>query len=161
MTLRTWILFAIVAVFALPALAQREIMQDEISPSDGTSDGDWGGSISWGTGQYLDNPCTAVQDWNWVSYGVDLYQEGWDMLGSGQRVLFDEQTALSGAYSAGGASQSDVEYMMQPFTLRKYHKVNTYDNFHVVTVINFDPATKQSTISVETACGNGMPDSPQ
>ncbi|HEX6100037.1 MAG TPA: hypothetical protein VF432_27240 [Thermoanaerobaculia bacterium] len=158
MTLRTWILLTVVAVFALPAFAQR-YYQDEVIT--GETGGGWSGEISYATGQYLDNPCTAVVDWVWVSYGVDLYQEGQALATGNQRVLFDEQTSMSGAYSTAGASQSDVEYMPQPYTLRKYHKVNTYDNFHVVTVIDFDPATRQSTVSLETACGNGMPDSSQ
>ena len=51
--------------------------------------------------------------------------------------------------------------MAQPFTLRKYHKVNTADAFHVVTVIDYDPASNQAYVSTETACGNGMPDSAQ
>ena len=65
---------------------------------------------------------------------------------------------MSGTYATTGSGSADVGYS-QAFSQRMYHKVNTTDNFHVVTVINFNPATKTMSLSLETACGNGLPDS--
>lgn len=159
MKIRTLMLVAAVALFAVPAFAQRYEMMQEVQEVD-TMDG-WSGGGSYDLTTYMDNPCTAWQDYVAVDYNVYLYQEGWDAAGSADRYLFDENTYMGGAYTATGASQSDVAYKAVPFTLRKYHKVNTGDQFHVVTVINFDPATRESTVTIETACGNGMPDSAQ
>jgi len=65
---------------------------------------------------------------------------------------------MDGSYSASGSSHSDVAYG-SAVSLRKYHKVSTYDDFHVVTVINFDPGAQTTWLSVETACGDGSPGS--
>jgi hypothetical protein len=155
MKIRICILLVVMAVFALPSFAQRYYLPEEIGPDDG---GGWSGEVSYSQGQYMDNPCTAVQDWVWVNYSA--YVEGAQAEANTDRYLLSEDTTMGGSYSAAGSSLSDVAYST-PFTLRKYHKVNTYDNFHVVTVINFYPASKDTTVGVETACGNGMPDSAQ
>jgi hypothetical protein len=39
--------------------------------------------------------------------------------------------------------------------------MNTPDQFHVITVVTFDPASQTTTLSLDSACGNGMPDSLQ
>ena len=155
MKTRAWMFVVVVALCAGSALAQK--VQD-MRP---VGDGSWTDSSTHSLGEYLDNPCTALQDWVWVSYDVSLYQEGKLTASGDERVLFSESTAVDGGYSASGSSQSDVIYKQQPYTLRKYHKVNTADDFHVVTVIDFDPATNGTTVTKETACGNGMPDSAQ
>ena len=152
MKLRLWILLAIVALCAVPAFGQfyygRELSED--------GGGGWAGSSTYDKGQYLDNPCTAVQDWVWVNY--QAYVDGAQAEAGLDRYVFDERTTLAGAYAAAGTSSSDVEYWQQ-VSLRQYHKVNTPDNFHVVTVITFNPATKTPVLTVETACGDGSPDS--
>jgi hypothetical protein len=149
-----WILFVLVALFAVPAFAQHFELEREINESDG------GGGGSFDVGQYLDNPCTPEYDWTYVDYNV-LVEQAYMETGGVGRYLFNEATqASSTRYSAAGTSKSDVTYAT-PFTLRKYHKVNTFDNFHVVTVIDFDPATESTSVSVETACGTGLPDSAQ
>ncbi|HEX6083571.1 MAG TPA: hypothetical protein VF266_03540 [Thermoanaerobaculia bacterium] len=150
--MRIWFLLAVALLVAIPASAQfrpREISDVEEG---------WSGESSYSNGQYLDNPCTAVQDWLWVDY--QAYVSGWQAQAGVDRYLFDESTTMGGMYSASGTSLSDVGYGA-PFTVRKYHKVNTADQFHVVTVITFNPATRTTTMSMETACGNGMPDSAQ
>ena len=155
MKIRIWVLFVVMAVFAVPSFAQRYYYEDVINPDDG---GGWSGEVSYAQGQYMDNPCTAVQDWVWVSYTADV--AGFQEVANVDQYLFEENTTMAGSYSTSGSSVSDVAYA-PPFTLRKYHKVNTYDNFHVVTVINFYPSSKTTSVAVETACGNGMPDSAQ
>jgi PDZ domain-containing secreted protein len=162
MKTRILVLLVAVAVFAIPSFADEpggNSTYQQLRPVDDYNDGGWGGSYDLAT--YMDNPCTAVQDWVVVDYNVQLAQDAL-AAGTKERYLFDEQMAMYGSYAASGASQADVAYMLQPFTIRNYHKVaNTYDQFHVVTVINFDPATRETSVTVETACGDGTPSSPQ
>ena len=75
-------------------------------------------------------------------------------------ALFPVWFVVLAAFSKSSALSSQ-NLWPEAFTLRQYHKVNTYDNFHVVTVINFDPAARYTGVTVETACGNGLPDSAQ
>ena len=152
MKLRLWILL-IVAVSAIPAFGQYQQIR-EINAEDGG--GGWSGTSTMNNGQYLDNPCTAAYDWVWVDY--QAYVDGAQAEAGLDRYLFEETTNMAGSYKASGTSVSDVDYS-QEVSLRKYHKVNTPDNFHVVTVITFNPATKAPTLSLETACGDGSPDS--
>lgn len=152
MKLRLWILLVIVAVCAIPAFGQYQL-NEVISSDDG---GSWSGSGKYDNGQYMDNPCSAVQDWMWVNY--QAFVDGAQAEAGLNRYMFDESTTVAGAYAATGSSFSDVDYSQQ-VSLRKYHKVNTPDNFHVVTVITFNPATKAPVLTVETACGDGSPDS--
>ena len=158
MNTRSWCLLALLALFTVPALAQlspRQVLRDDTTEVEGG----WSGSSSYESGEYMDNPCTATSDWVWVSYAASVYYDGWQTDSGEEPVLFDESTTLSGGtYAASGTSQSEVA-AYQTYSLRQYHKVNTPDDFHVVTVITFDPGTRQSTISRETACGNGTPDS--
>jgi hypothetical protein len=153
------LILLVTALLAVPSFAQARFYLDE--PIQDGGGGAWSGSYDYGTGAYLDNPCTAVQDWVYVNYSVFLEQEGINMAGS-DRYKLAETMSMSGSYSASGTSNADVTYTGRPFSTRQYHKVtSTYDNFHVVTVIDVDPVTQQTTMSIETACGNGMPDSPQ
>ncbi|HYC88187.1 MAG TPA: hypothetical protein VEO54_03175 [Thermoanaerobaculia bacterium] len=148
-----FLLFAVTA-FALPSFAQfypRQIARE--TPEEG-----WSGETTYEQGQYLDNPCTAIQDWVWVNYSA--YASGTQEQAGVNRFLFNENTSMGGMYAASGASDADIAYG-SPVSTRHYHKVNTSDNFHVVTVINFNPATQAMTLALETACGNGMPDSAQ
>jgi len=104
----------------------------------------------------MDNPCTAIQDWVWVNYST--YASGLQTAAGVDRYQLSENTSMSGTYATSGSGSADVAYS-QTFSQRMYHKVNTPDNFHVVTVITFNPGSKAMTLSLETACGNGMPDS--
>jgi hypothetical protein len=159
--MKTRILFLMIAmmVFAVPSFAQYYYSEPIIE--DGGGGGAWSGAYDYGTGVYLDNPCTMIQDWVYVSYDVDLQQIGEKMAGS-DRYKLTETTSMAGSYSASGTSNADVTYTGKAFSTREYHKVtSTYDAFHVVTVINVDPATQETTVDIETACGNGMPDSAQ
>lgn len=154
MKIRSFISFLAVAVLAVPSFAA-------VPRLGGGSDTTevWSEVDSYDLGTYMDNPCTAVLDSVWVNYTVDLTKKG-QTTSSGQRVLFDERTTMSGtSYAASGSTIADVAYQEKPFTIRQYHKVNTVDDFHVVTVIDFDPAKRRTTVSVERACGNGRPDS--
>jgi hypothetical protein len=153
MNTRITILLIVMALFALPSFGQRYFYDREITEESG-------GGTTYDLGTYMDNPCTAIQDWVYVDYSVYLFQETMQLSGSG-RYIFEEDTTMGGMYTATGSTKSDVGYAAQPFTLRKYHKVNTNDAFHVVTVIDYNPATDQTSVSTETACGNGMPDSAQ
>ncbi len=158
MNTRSWFLLALLALFAMPVLAQLSPRQP-LRDGGEEVEGGWSGSSSYENGEYLDNPCTGWLDWVWVDYSASVYMAGEPLTSGEERVLFDEYTTLGGGtYAASGASQADVA-AMQPYSLRQYHKDNTPDNFHVVTVIAFDPASRTSTITRETACGNGMPDS--
>jgi len=163
--IRISILLIAIAAFALPSFAQSESgygfeTEQNMRPiEDIDSGGGWYADTSYNKGSYLDNPCTAVQDLYYVNYSA--YIASAEAEANASRYLFNEDTTMGGTYTASGSSQSDVAYT-QLFTLRKYHKVtSTYDAFHVVTVINFNPATKATTVAMETACGNGMPDSAQ
>jgi hypothetical protein len=152
MKLRLAVLLIAVAVWAAPAFAQfmpREAAR--ITPEEG-----WSAESSYSNGQYMDNPCTAVQDWVWVDYSA--YASGLQPEKGVNSYLFDESTNMGGLYAASGASSSDIGYG-SPVALRKYYKVNTGDAFHVVTVINFNPSTQSMTLTLETACGDGTPDS--
>jgi len=120
--------------------------------------GGWYGDSSYQEGQYMDNPCTAIQDWVWVNYST--YASGLQTEAGIDRYQLSENTSMSGTYAASGAASADVAYS-QMFSQRMYHKVNTPDDFHVVTVITFNPGTKAMTLSLETACGNCLPDSAQ
>lgn len=154
MTIRSLVMFVAVAGVAVSSFAA-------VPRLGGGSDTIevWSESESYDLGSYLDNPCTAVLDRVWVDYKVELTKNG-KSTSSSHRVIFDERTSVSGvAYTASGATTTDVTYQEKPYTIRKYHKVKTADDFHVVTVIDFDPARRKTNVSVETACGNGLPDS--
>jgi hypothetical protein len=155
MNKRLWILLAAVALCSIPMFGQS--MFQELRPIDETDYG-WSGSADYNDGQYMDNPCTAVQDWVWVNYSA--YVQGAQTAAGVDRYLFDESTTMGGAYAASGNSFTDVGYT-NTVSMRQYHKVNTPDNFHVVTVVTFDPASQWTTLSVETACGDGSPSSTQ
>lgn len=156
MKTRIWMLCAVLAVFAVPTFAQMSNYQmlREVDTEDGG--GGWTGTSTFRQGRYLDNPCTAVQDLVWVDYSA--YVEGAQKAAGIDRYLFDESTTVGGLYAASGSAQSDVGYAA-PFSVRNYYKVNTSDMFHVVTVVNFDPASQYTSLTVETACGDGSPDS--
>ena len=154
MKIRISVLLVAVALFAIPSYAQYQ----ELRPIEVDGGGGWYGESSYSNGQSLDNPCTAAYDPLYVDYSA--YVQGAQLEAGIDRYLFNESTTVGGGYSASGASESDVGYSAA-FAVRKYHKVNTLDNFHVVTVINFDPGSQYTWVSVETACGNGMPDSAQ
>jgi hypothetical protein len=146
MNIRTLFLCVVLAALAVPSFAQKSLrMIEEPAETAGST---------YDLDNYLDNPCTASYDRVWVDYSVYLEQAYAD---ANDRVIFDEMTSVDGTYKAAGQTRSDVAYAA-PFTLRKYHKVNTADDFHVVTVIDFYPSTKATYVSIETACGNGMPD---
>lgn len=155
MKTRMWMLFVLAALSAVPSFAQiqpRRIYEEPVQEDA------WSGSSTYSTGKHLDNPCTMVQDLYWVDYAA--YAEGAQVEAGVSRWVFTEDTTMGGAYAASGTSSADVGYA-GAFSVRKYHKVNTSDAFHIVTVINFNPATKITTLTLETACGNGMPDSQQ
>jgi hypothetical protein len=156
MKTKIWMLLVVMAVFAVPSYAQYRPLRadDEITPTVEP----WYGEVSYASGQELDNPCTAAWDPVYVNYAADV-AAAQEELGLDQ-YRFNESTTVGGMYSASGSSEANVGYSA-PFAVRKYHKVNTPDNFHVVTVINFDPAARYTWVTVETACGNGMPDSAQ
>ena len=161
MKTRNWMLLIALIVIAVPTFAQYEVMRD-VAYDDGGGGGGEVWADSYAAGTYLDNPCTAVHDWVYVNYGVDLQQEAFTTKRGTERYIVAENMTMGGTYKASGSSEADVDYMVQPFTVRQYHKVqSTYDNFHVVTVIDYDPASRQSYVTLETACGNGMPDSAQ
>lgn len=152
--LRIILLSIAVAGFALPMFAQSTYQM--MRPIESEPEVAWADDTSYNTGQYLDNPCTYVVDYVWVNYSA--YVEGAQKEATANRYLFAETTNMGGMYAAAGTSRSDVDYGAA-VALRQYHKVNTPDNFHVVTVVNFDPASKSTRVTMETACGNGMPDS--
>ena len=155
MKTRIWLLCAILAAAALPSFAQytsRQLLRD----TEETDGGGWSGTTTYKQGRYLENPCTAVQDLVWVDYSAFL--EGQQAMAGFDRYIFDESTTVGGLYSASGSAQADVTYS-SPVSIRNYYKVNTNDNFHVVTVINFDPASQYTSLTVETACGDGTPGS--
>lgn len=157
MNKRNWLLLAALTLFAIPSFAQvqpRQLMVDR-EVDDG---GGWSGSTTVQQGRYLDNPCTAVQDLVWVNY--EAYADGLQPEDGVQRYQFAENTSMAGSYAASGTSDADIAYGTT-FSTRKYHKVNTPDDFHVVTVITFNPVTEAMTLTLETACGNGLPDSLQ
>ncbi|HYC88186.1 MAG TPA: hypothetical protein VEO54_03170 [Thermoanaerobaculia bacterium] len=154
MKMRLCLFLVLMAAAAAPSFGQYRLRELEDTPSVEP----WAGEVSYASGQYLDNPCTAIQDWVWVEYTADVLGNEADP--NIARYIFNESTSMGGMYQAAGSSVADVAYS-SPVTTRHYHKVNTSDNFHVVTVVNWDPATKQMTLAVETACGNGMPDSAQ
>lgn len=157
MKTRTWILFVVLAVFAVPMFAQQYATQPYLQPEES-----YPGSYE--LAMVMDNPCTAEVDWIDVDYNVDIYQQLWKTNGT-NRVQLEENMAMDGRNQYGyatyayGWSKSDVAYGSQVFEDRKYHKVNTPDQFHVVTVIQVDPVTGEMKVSVETACGDGSPDS--
>jgi hypothetical protein len=169
---RIWLLLIIVAACAVPTFGQTadpEVAgEDEGAPTlnqmcidcdlNSGGGGGWSGSSTYDNGQYLDNPCTYVQDWVWVNYNA--YAKSLQTEAGVNRYQVNESTTVSGAYATSGAKSSDVGYGAT-FSQRMYHKVNTPDNFHVVTVVTTNPSTKAVTLSIETACGNGMPDSVQ
>lgn len=158
MKTRIWLLCVVLAAFAVPSFAQydRQLLRD-VNEDDGGGGG-WYGASSYEQGQYMDNPCTGIQDWVWVNYSA---QAAAAQQAAGVDDYFvDESTTVGGMYSASGSTQSDVGYAGS-FSIRSYHKVNTGDDFHVVTVVTVYPASKSSSVTVETACGNGMPDSIQ
>ena len=155
MKIRISILLFAMAMLAVPSYAQF-YMEERLDPEGGG--GGWSGESAYSNGQYLDNPCTDVQDWVWVDYSA--YVQGAQETAGIDQYFFNESTTMGGMYAASGASEFDVGYSAE-FAVRKYHKVNTPDNFHVVTVVNFNPGSKYTWVTVETACGNGMPDSAQ
>ena len=150
-----WLVLAVVTLFAVPSFAQRHSFDHGI-----VIEGGWSETASYQNGEYMDNPCTATVDWVWVEYSASVDYNGWKTDTGQEPVRFHESTTMTGAYATAGTSHSEVA-AQQTYSLRQYHKVNTPDNFHVVTVITFDPAVRDATITRETACGNGMPDSIQ
>lgn len=152
MKLRLSLLCMMLGLFALPTFAQRYYMDDTIQPDTG-----WAESASYNQGQYLDNPCTAAVDYVWVNYSAYV-ESAQKEAGVDRYTLLDSTTVGGGMYSASGTKEADIGYP-GAFSIRNYYKVNTSDNFHVVTVVNLDPASRYTGVTVETACGNGMPDS--
>ena len=142
------------AVFALPSFAQRYYYEDQIT----AEEPGWVESYSYQSGAYFDNPCTAAVDSAWYTFDLSVDQEGKEA-STNLDLLFNEQTTIGGSYSTAGSSQSDVTYKGMPLEIRKYRRANWYDKFHLVTVMRFDPATRQTTLSMEAVCGDGMPDS--
>ncbi len=153
--MKIWILLAALAIIAVPSFGQNYQLQREITAEDGGGGG-WYDVAYADSGQYVDNPCTATADWVLVSYS--MYVEGEQFMAGVDRYQFDESTTISGTYSGSGSSSSDVAYA-QPVEMRYYTKMNNVDNFHVITVVSFDPASQTTTLSLDSACGNGMPDS--
>ena len=159
MKIRISILLVVLALFAIPSFAQyqdRELLYDDGGINEGGGGG-WADTYSYQNGGYFDNPCTATVDWAWYAYDLSVEQEGKEAMSS-LDLLFNEQTTISGSYSVAASSQSDVTYK-QPLEIRKYRRANWYDQFHLVTVMRFDPATRTTALSMEAVCGNGMPDS--
>lgn len=158
MKTRIWILFAALAVFTVPSFGQ--LYQQELRAVDeGTEGGGgWYGTSSYQDGEYVDNPCTSVYDWYWINYSA--YVEATQTAAGVDRYKFDESTNVGGAYATSGSSHADVAYA-SPFELRQYHKMNTSDQFHIVTVIYFDPTWQYTSVGFETACGDGTPSSAQ
>jgi hypothetical protein len=159
-TMNNRILFLLIVMtaMAVPAFAQVDHAQlREVDDGTGGSGG-WYDVTYYGNGEYFDDPCTATIDWTWVSY--DLYVQGEQKAAGFDRYLFDESTTVGGGYSASGTSFTDVTYA-QPVEMRHYRKVNTYTNMHIVTVVRYDPALQYQTVHLETACGDGSPDSLQ
>jgi hypothetical protein len=148
------LLFVGALLVSVPAFGQFQQLR-EISNEDGGGGG-WYDSRSYEQGQYMDNPCTAIQDWVWVNYSA--YVEGAQKEEGLNDYLVSESTSMGGMYAASGSAQADVGYS-GAFSVRNYYKVNTSDNFHVVTVATLDPYSKTTSIAVETACGDGTPDS--
>ena len=158
MKLRITLLLVALAVFAIPTFAQSNYQQlREIDRPADEGGGSWSGTYSYENGSYFDNPCTATVDWAWYTYDLSVDQEG-EKAATSLDLLFNEQTTIGGTYSIAESSQSDVTYKEQALEIRKYRRANWYDNFHLVTVMRFDPATKQTTLSMEAVCSNGMPD---
>ncbi|HYC88185.1 MAG TPA: hypothetical protein VEO54_03165 [Thermoanaerobaculia bacterium] len=166
---RIWILLVVVAACtvtafgqtiepATPRLDDGSTGNQMCIDCDVSGGGGWSGTSKYEQGRYLDNPCTAVQDWVWVDYSANALGNQTDP--NVARYVFNENTWMGGVYKAAGSSQADVGYS-NAVTTRHYHKVNTPDDFHVVTVINWNPSTKVMSLGLETACGNGMPDSKQ
>jgi hypothetical protein len=158
---RIWILFIILAACSIPAFGQSRLEPEEVGNQmcidcDGGGGGGWSGSSSYSQGQYMDNPCTAIQDYVWVDY--QAYASGLQPDEGVYRYKLSENTTMSGMYATSGAGSADVGYAAQ-FSTRQYHKVNTPDNFHVVTVMTFNPSTNSLVMSVERACGDGTPNS--
>lgn len=155
MKTRIWLLCVVLAAFAVPSFAQytgRQLMRE----TEETDGGGWSGTTTYRQGRYLDNPCTAVSDVVWVDYSA--YLEGEQKAAGFDRYIFDESTTMGGMYAASGSAQADLTYA-SPVSIRNYYKVNTADAFHVVTVINFDPVSQYTSMTVETACGDGSPGS--
>jgi hypothetical protein len=157
MKIRIMLVIVVAAFLAAPSFAAlitpREPVEQPVEA--------YSGDYDYGTGAYLDNPCTTVQDWYYVNYNAYVTQTG-TKLAASDRYRITETTSLAGSYSASGTGDADITYTGKAFSTREYHKVtSTTDMFHIVTVINVDPATQQTTITFETACGNGMPDSKQ
>ena len=160
MKMRIWLLCVVLAAFAVPSFAQysdRQILRD-VDENDGGGGG-WYAPASYQQGQYMDNPCTGIQDWVWVDYSAQAAAEQ-QAEGASDYLVEENTTVGGGMYAASGSGQADVGYGSS-FSIRSYHKVNTPDDFHVVTVVTVYPAMKTSKVTVETACGNGMPDSLQ
>lgn len=161
---RIGILLILVAVCTVPAFGQLQLEGEEEGPQrqmcidcdPAGGGGAWAGDSRYDNGQYLDNPCTAVIDRVWVNYAA--YVKAAQAAAGVDQYRFNENTNVGGMYAASGSAQADVAYA-QPLSIRNYYKVNTTDNFHVVTVVNFDPSQHYTWVTVETACGNGLPDS--
>ena len=157
MKIRIPVLLVVMALFAVPSFAQYTDQQlQEVDETAGG--GGWSESYSYENGAYFDNPCTATTEWNWYSYDLSVQQDGKETT-SILDLLFDERTSISGSYAVAGSSTSDVTYKELPLEIRKYRRANSYDKFHLVTVMRFDPATRATTLSMEAVCGDGMPDS--
>ena len=164
MKFRISMLLVVMAVFAVPSFAQydhqyheREIMYDDGGGDTGGGGGVWLDTYNYENGSYFDNPCTAAIDWGWYAYNLSVEQAGKEVL-SGLNLQFNEQTSISGSYSVNATSESRVIYN-EPVEIRQYRRANWYDQFHLVTVMRFDPATRDTTLSMEAVCGDGMPDS--
>ncbi|HEX6083574.1 MAG TPA: hypothetical protein VF266_03555 [Thermoanaerobaculia bacterium] len=152
MKLRLSLLCVVLGLFALPTFAQRYYLEDTIQPAETG----WAESASYNQGQYLDNPCTSWYDAIWVDYSA--YVESAQKEAGVDRYTLFESTTMGGTYKAAGAQEADIGYA-GAFSIRNYYKVNTSDNFHVVTVVSLDPASRYTSVTVETACGDGSPDS--
>jgi hypothetical protein len=96
MKLRIWLLLVAVAVMAVPSYAQRFNMDHGL-----VGDEPYYAESSYSNGEYLDNPCTAVQDWTWVNYSAYVISAQEEAGVAHYR--FNESTTVEGAYSASAA----------------------------------------------------------
>jgi len=115
------------------------------------------------SGTTLDNPCTAVPEAISVDGNMQLTTYVGTMADGRSRVWLTETTAIQGTDAVGnvtyasGSSTDDVTYGPGPFTLLKYKKMNTPDQFHAVFVMDFNPVTGEFTVTLQADCSNGLP----
>ena len=116
----------------------------------------------------FDNPCTPAAESIMLKGTTNLRQRVWLMPSGNLRLQIAESTAMNGSdlaaplgggsYAVAAASEHDLEFDPVSLSVAMYKKVaGSFDAFHAVLVMAFDPQNPTLQLGLEAACDSGQP----